>query len=360
VKTAGYMAAVSSYKDPSKMSLRAKKLMKRALKHVEEARAQYVLTLCSLEKFSLQYARAEAVTTAQAAVTHSTSPGVSVEAATAGTGTGTGTGTGGGGGGGGGGGTSSTSYKLAAAISATQSSTAQLEADFLRRLLSLLSVYCASVLVEVQHLKLGVVASDTPLPMEFAAVTVEVMENKKQGNLLNIRPSPAPTPATPAAASVTVTASMGGTTTTTSSTTNLSASACAGEGSSQQQKALGVPAGSAGDRQWPDILEHIDVGFGSLDTTDLMKCLVKWSFSGGEGRHFAASASGAGNAGNSGAGGKFVGGGAANATTSSLGSAGAGAGAASAGGGASGMDKKKVLNSLKRMSMLVKSGKLEF
>jgi hypothetical protein len=73
------------------------------------------------------------------------------------------------------------------------------------------------------------------------------------------------------------------------------------------------PGSADAPPHWPEIQESVDLAFGSLSAADVIKCLVKWTFNGGEGS--ASKAQGK-------------------------------------------LNNQKIINSLKKLSLLVKAGKV--
>lgn len=198
--------AIADTEDPN-MSSRAKKLMKRALKHVEEARALYVQTLCSFDKFSLTYARAEAAPSsntpaASAAKAHGHLHPAEPE-------------------------TSSEAVK-----------SALLEKEFMTRFLSLMGVYFAQVLLEYRYLS-GGAPPDEDLATHLTSLAGRTIDARRQSNKINIR-------------------------------------------SFLDKDGNMIPSVDGGAESWPPISEEIDVTFGSLSSADVIRCLVKWTFNGGE------------------------------------------------------------------------------
>lgn len=211
------VTAAKADADNPNMSSRAKKLMKRAIKHVEEARAQYVQTLCSFDKFSLTYARAEAAP----------APSTAKEAKAKHAGRGQKQGQGQ---------ESETSTTEAA-------KSALLEKEFMTRFLSLMGVYFAQVLLEYRYLSGGVPpgTGEEDFQNHLSSLAGRTMDARRQSNKINIR-------------------------------------------SFLDKDAATTPGadGSATTENWPEISDEIDVTFGSLSSADVIKCLVKWTFNGGE------------------------------------------------------------------------------
>jgi hypothetical protein len=212
------------------MSNRAKKLMKRAMRHVEEARLQYVQTLCAQDKFSLKYVREEESSIPEG---HQTSDA-----------------------------------DFAHTAEAAQKTTA-LEKEFMNRFLSLMGIYFAQVLLEAKHLSGAATGTRTEDSFaSIASLTNRALDARRQSNKINIKSF------------------------------------------LDMQK----PAQGGEPREfWPEISESVDFSFGSLSAADVIKCMVKWTFNGGE---------------------------------------------ASASKARGKVNNQKIINSLKKLSLLIKAGKV--